>query len=235
MTKFNTDVVYKVTKEAKGKDLELGNLYFKNVPVTFAQVLKAGKKFNSEDTAYQLHLFINKDTMDKLEEIGLNKEMAEVGVTKIKKGSNRGNIKYKLDEHNENYKGMFAASFSRDTVKRNKTTGEFIKDIAPLKVVGAEGNPFTEEVGNGSICHVKMFSYKNEEGMLVVMLDTVVVLQHVPYTGKGGDFFDDELGLSVKATDKPEVDPELTQTKSKAPIDPQEPNGFDAFDDDIPF
>jgi hypothetical protein len=212
MTKFNTDVVYKVTKEAKGKDLELGNLYFKNVPVTFAQVLKAGKKFNSEDTAYQLHLFINKDTMDKLEGIGLNKEMAEVGVTKIKKGANRGKIKYKLDEHNENYKGMFAASFSRDTIKRDKD-GVITKTYEPLKVVDTEGNPFTEEVGNGSVCHVKMFAYRNEENMLVVMLDTVVVIDHVPYT-KGGDFFDNELGLSVKAADKPEVDPELAQIKS---------------------
>ncbi len=167
MSNFETDVVYKVTQEAKGKSLELGNLYLKNVPVTFAQVLKPGKKYNSDDTAYSVNVFIDADTKEKLEDIGLNKELCEVGVTKIKKGQNRGEVKYKLDEHNSPYKGMFAAQFSRNTVKRN-SEGEVVKELAPLKVVDSKGQPFTEEVGNGSICHVKMFAYLNTEEMLVV-------------------------------------------------------------------
>lgn len=250
MSKFNTDVVYKVIQEAKGKGLETGNLYFKNVPVTFAQVLKAGKKYQSEDTAYQLNLFISPATMDKLEEIGLNKEMAEVGVTKIKKGSNRGQIKYKLDEHNEPYEGMFAAQFSRNTVKRDKD-GVAVKQYDPLKLVDTNGEAFTQEVGNGSICHVKMFAYRNEDNMLVVMMDTVVVIEHVPYEG-GGDFFDDELGITVKAKSS-DIDEELAETpaptrskvvgkapekavskKGKAKPVEEETQGS-SFDDDIPF
>lgn len=221
MSKFTTDVVYKVTQEKKGKGLEMGNLYFKGVPVTFAQVLKAGKKYQSEDTAYQLNLFINKDTMEKVESIGLNKEFAEVGVTKIKKGANRGEFKYKLDEHNENYVGMFGAQFSRNTVKRDKE-GAVTKTYEPLKVIDAEGNPFSQEVGNGSVCNVKLFAYRNEEDMLVVMMDTVMIVEHVPYAGKGGDTFDDELGVTIKSAPKetkPAVDDELTSATDDSPVD----------------
>ena len=219
MSKYKTDVVYKVTQEAKGKNLEMGNLYLKSVPVTFAQVLKPGKMYQSEDTAYQLNLFINKDTMDKLDEIGINKEMAEVGVTKIKKGANRGEFKYKLDEHNENYKGMFAANFNRKTVKRDKD-GAVVKQYEPLKVVDAEGNPFTQEVGNGSVCHVKLFAYRNEENLLVVMLDTVVVIDHVAFE-RGGDSFDEELGINIKQSDKaPAIDPEFADEEEEVKTKP---------------
>ena len=221
MSKYQTSVVYKVTQERKGKGLEMGNLYFKNVPVTYAQVLKAGKKYQSTDTAYQLNLFIDKDTMDGVEKIGVNKEFAEVGVTKIKKGANRGELKYKLDEHNSPYEGMFAAQFSRNTVKRDKE-GAVIKNYEPLKVVDAEGNPFTQEVGNGSVCNVKLFAYRNEEDMLVCMLDTVVIVDHVPYT-KGGDSFDEELGILVKSSEGKEnnkgLDKELLDSPSAEDLD----------------
>jgi len=224
MSKFNTDVVYKVTQEKKGKGLELGYLYFKNVPVTFAQVLKPSKKYQSEDTAYQLNLFLNKDTATKAEEIGLNKELAEVGVTKIKKGPNRGQVKYKLDDHNTPFEGMFAAQFSRSTVKRDKD-GVATKTYEPLKVIDTNGDPFTQEVGNGSVCHVKLFAYRNEEEMLVVMMDTVVVVEHVPYV-KGEDSFDEELGISIKSSKKePKIDEEF-DSKSEETFDE---------DDGIPF
>ncbi len=232
MKTFKTDVVYKVTQEKKGKGLEMGNLYFKNVPVTFAQVLKAGKKYQSEDTAYQLNLFIDKETMTKVEAIGLNKEFAEVGVTKIKKGANRGEFKYKLDEHNEGYVGLFGAQFSRNTVKRDKD-GAITKTYEPLKVVDAEGNPFSQEVGNGSVCTVKLFAYRNEEDMLVVMMDTVMVIDHIPYTGKGGDAFDEELGVTIKSAavkekeEAKKVVEDLSASSSSAAVD--------SFDDDIPF
>lgn len=239
MSKFKTDVVYKVTQEAKGKNLEMGSLYFKNVPVTYAQVLKPGKKYSSDDTAYQLNLFINQDTMDKLDEIGINKEMAYVGVTKIKKGQRRGELKYPLDDTNKHYEGMFAANFSRNTVKRDKD-GAYVKDLAPLKVLDAQGNPFTQEVGNGSVCTVKMFAYRNSDNMLVVMLDTVVVIDHVPYN-RDDSYYDEELGITIKldtsqaSSDDVQDDELIEQPKTKAkptkaPVDvPDEPES------DCPF
>lgn len=198
MSKFKTDVTYKVVNEAKGGSLETGNLYFMGVPLTYAKVLAPSKKYGSEDTAYQLNLFINADTMEKLEEIGINKEFAEVGVTKIKKGVNRGKIKYELNDTHKDFEGMFAAQFSRDTVKRGKD-GEVVKKYVPLKVLDAKGRPFDQEIGNGSVCNIKTFAYRNSDGMLVVMLDTVVVVNHVPYIRESSDSFDEVLGLNIRA------------------------------------
>ena len=77
MSKFKTNAVYKVTKPAKGQDAELGSLYLTKVPVTFAQVIKPGNKYNSEDKAYSMNIFIDSSTMNKLDEIGINKELSE--------------------------------------------------------------------------------------------------------------------------------------------------------------
>ncbi len=189
---YKTDAVYKIIKEAKGKDLEQGNLYLMNVPVTFAAVIKATKKYQSEDLAWQTNLFVDKETKAKLDDIGINKEFAEVGVTKIKKGANRGNLKYPLSEHNEAYAGMFAAQFGRDVLNKK---GE---PRTPIKVVSPDGEAFTKDVGNGSICNIKMYGYRNEDGMLVVMLDTVVVVDHVPYERREG-LHDDILGVTIKS------------------------------------
>jgi hypothetical protein len=223
MSKYKTDVVYKMTQEAKGKGLEMGYLYFKNVPVTFAQVLKAVKKYQSDDTAYQLNLFIDAATMAKVEDIGLNKEFAEVGVTKIKKGANRGEFRYKLDEHNSGFADMFGARFDRNTVKRDKD-GVLVKEYEPLKVLDAQGNPFDQEVGNGSVCHVKLFAYRNSDNMLVVMMDTVVVVDHVPYS-RDNEYFDEELGITVKldntsqaSTEPPQDDEIVEAPKAKAKV-----------------
>lgn len=199
MSKFKTDVIYKVTQEAKAGGLEMGDLYFMNVPVTYAKVLQPAKKYQSEDMAYALNVFITAESMEKVEEIGVNKEFAEVGVTKIKKGQNRGKFKYPLDvEANAPFKDMFAAQLSRATVKRNDV-GEIVKEYTPLKVVDTKGVAFTKEVGNGSICHVKCFSYRNADGMLVLMMDTVVVVDHVEYIKPDGNNFDEILGIAIQA------------------------------------
>lgn len=237
MSKFKTNAVYKVTKPAKGQDAELGSLYLTKVPVTFAQVIKPGKKYNSEDKAYSMNIFIDASTMNKLDEIGINKELSEVGVTKIKKGKNRGSIKYPLNEHNENYEGMFAAQFSRDVVKRN-AEGEIVKKRTPLKVVDSEGNPFKEEVGNGSVCSVKLFAYRNSDEMLVLMLDTVVVIDHVPYE-KADGYYDEELGITIKTSEDKEssndIDEELISGSDSDDdyVDPD--SDSDDGDDGCPF
>lgn len=221
MKTFKTEVVYKVTKEAKGDSPEMGYLYLKNIPVTFAVVLAPKKKHKSEDLAYQVNAFINKDTHEKIDSIGVNKVFAEVGVTKKTKGENRGQVKYPLDERNSPYAGMFATQLTRETIKRDKKTNEITKKFDPLKLVDTEGNPFTEEVGNGSICHLKLFCYRSD-GMLNTQLDTVVVVDHVPFIHSGGDGFDEELGITVKSAAKevkPAIDPELTSTVDDLPLD----------------
>ena len=201
MSKYSTDVVYKVTQEKKGEKCEMGNIYFKNVPVTFAKVLVPAKKLQSEDKAYQVNIFINADTLTKVDEIGVNKTFAEVGVTKITKGANRGQVKFKLDEHNKDYEGMFAIQLSRETVKRDKKTDEITKVYDPLKVVDINGEPFTQEIGNGSVCTIKVFGYRNQDNLLCLQMDTFQVLEHVPYVGRNsdGDTFDEEMGVTIRS------------------------------------
>ncbi len=254
MSKYKTDVIYKIIKEAKGKDLEQGNLYFMNVPVTFAQIIKPGKKYQSEDLAWQLNLFVDQATKDKLDDIGINKELAQVGVTKIKKGGNRGNLKYPLDEHNKEFGGMWGAQFGRDVLNKNR------QPRTPLKTISPDGEDFTKEVGNGSVCNVKMYGYRNEDNMLVVMLDTVVVVDHVAYE-RGDGFHDDILGVTIKKKEVEEspvqggsvedtkVVPEDTskvapkQSKSTSTglgtvfvaVPPAPADDEDSFDDSVPF
>lgn len=219
MSKFDTSVKYNITQEAAGSKLEMGYLYLKNVPTTYAKVLAPAKKYQSDDSAYQMNIFINADTQEELEALGINKEMAEVDKTKIKKGARRGQLKYSsADEANADYAGMFAGQFSRDVLKRDKN-GAVEKEYTPLKVVDTQGNPFTEEVGNGSIVSVKLFCYRNSEGMLNTMLDTVVVVEHVPYIRESSDGYDPELGITVKSPAKaPAIDPELQSSSGEAQV-----------------
>lgn len=248
MSKFKTEVKYVVTQEAVGKKLEMGYLYLKNVPVSYAKVHEPAKKLNSDDKAYQLNVFIDADSMEAIDTLGVNKNFAEVGVTKITKGVNRGKLKYPVkdaegnDTANTPYAGMFACQFSRETVKRDPKTNEIVKTYEPLKVVYPDGELFTADIGNGSICTVKIFCYRNSENMLNTMMDTVVVLDHVEYIKAGGDGYDAELGLTVKSAPKaPAIDPELQSNSGEvsAPAKPKAaPKAAPVVEeelDDIPF
>ncbi|MBR7342231.1 hypothetical protein, partial [Klebsiella pneumoniae] len=72
-----------------------------------------------------------------------------------------------------------------------------------------------------------MFAYRNADNMLVVMLDTVVVREHVAYS-RDGDYYDEELGITIKAQAKAEPKTEASPTTSQP-----DPEDFDSSD--IPF
>jgi len=59
-------------------------------------------------------------------------------------------------------------------------------ELGPPKVVDAEGNKFTELVGNGSEVEVVVEVYDTVKG-LGTRLNEVRVLNHVPYTPADGD------------------------------------------------
>jgi hypothetical protein len=195
MSKFKTSAMYKVVTPAKGTGLESGSFYFKNVPVTYAKIQpdQIEKKYKKEDREWSLAAFIDSDTLGYCEDQPVNKGFSEVGKGKIKKGDNRGKIKFPLDnDAYKDFKGLHGFSIAcPEFTKKGK------KKV--VKVVDSKGKPFTEEVGNGSICTIKCFAYRNQDGELTITLDTVVVLEHVPYEG-GGDSsggFDDELGFEI--------------------------------------
>ena len=216
----------------KSGTLETFNVYIKNTPVFYAAVHEPKLKYNSTDKEFGLTAFVGEDTKDKLlDEVMLNKTFAQVGKDKTSKAPRR--IKYPLssqvEEGKVNYDvvdGMFGVGLAKP---------EFSKKGNPMSVnvIDAEGNTFTENVGNGSVCTLKLFGYKNQDGQLTVTLDTVQVIEHIPYEGKtSADSVDDDvLGVSYKVK-KADVKP-AEQEAPKAT--PQPAPDFDSFDDDIPF
>lgn len=177
-------------------------LYLKNVPVFFAKILELGKKYQSEDLEYQMTVFVDTETREKLElpvdedGIALNKELKEVGKdrNKLKK------IKYPLQsqlKEGENTSYDTVDGLHGMSLSLNELTKKGNKSI--LKVVDKDGKDWdkTKAIGNGSILHVKCFGYRNQDEQLVVFPNLVVVVDHVPYEGNtGGIVQDDVLGVS---------------------------------------
>lgn len=232
-----------VLKELPKKgDLETFNLYLKNVPVFYPVVHEAKKKYQSEEKEFSVTVFIDEPTKDKLEdEVAVNKTFAKVGVSKTAKPPKR--IKYPLSSQAEegklNYdevEGMWGFTVTRPefSKKGNKQT---------INVIDKDGNAFTENVGNGSVCNIKLFAYKNRDSQLVVTLDTLQVIEHVAYeTAASSDSVDDDvLGVSYKVKKaEPVVEQPVQQEK---PVPQERPKAqakvepAPDFDDDesLPF
>jgi hypothetical protein len=210
----------------KSGTLETFNVYIKNAPVFYAAVHEPKLKYQSTDKEFSLTAFVDEETKDKLiDEVMLNKSFAQVGKDKTSKAPRR--IKYPLssqvEEGKVNYDvvdGLFGFNVAKP---------EFSKKGNPMSVnvIDAEGNTFTENVGNGSVCTLKLFGYKNQDGQLTVTLDTVQVIEHIPYEGKtsADSVEDDVLGVSYKVK-KADVKP-AEQEAPKQPAPEQEAEGFD--------
>lgn len=215
----------------KSGTLETFNVYIKNTPVFYAAVHEPKLKYQSTDKEFSLTSFVDEETKDKLiDEVMLNKSFAQVGKDKTSKAPRR--IKYPLssqvEEGKVNYDvvdGLFGFNVAKP---------EFSKKGNPMSVnvIDAEGNAFTENVGNGSICTLKLFGYKNQDGQLTVTLDTVQVIDHVPYEGKtsADSVEDDVLGVSYKVK-KAEGKPAEQEAPKAAPqSEPEEDES-----QDLPF
>lgn len=199
----------------KSGTLETFNVYVKNTPVFYAAVHTAKPKYQSTDKEFSLTAFVSEETKDQLlDEVMVNKTFALVGKDKTSKPPRR--TKYPLssqvEEGKVNYDvvdGMYGFSLAKP---------EFSKkgNAMSVNVIDLEGKPFTENIGNGSVVNLKLFGYKNQDNQLVVTLDTVQVVEHIPYEAKGAadSVEDDVLGVSysVKKADKPVAPaPQATQ------------------------
>lgn len=229
----------------KSNGLESANLYIKDAVVFYASVHEPKKKYNSEDKEFGVTVFIDEETKDKLlDEVMVNKTFSLVGKDKTNKPPRR--IKFPLSSQAEEGKvnydvvdGMYGfnvakAEFSK---KGNKMF---------VNVIDKEGNDFKEDVGNGSVCTLKLFGYRNQDGQLCVSLDTLQVLEHVPYEGKSssGEVADDVLGVSYKAK-KAEPKDEATQEQNESELavpsksakakKPEPTPDSDDFNEDLPF
>lgn len=217
----------------KSGTLETFNVYILNTPVFYASVHDVRAKYQSLDKEFSLQSFVSEETKDKLiDEVMLNKTFAEVGVTKTSKAPRR--IKFPLssqvEEGKVNYdvvKGMhgFTVAKPEFSKKGNKMT---------VNVIDKDGNAFTDNIGNGSICTLKLFGYKNVEGQLTVTIDTVQVIEHIPYEGKSSsdEVVDDVMGSYKVKKAEPKVEEKEEAPKPKAAPQP-EPE--DEEEDPLPF
>lgn len=217
----------------KSGSLETLNIYVMNAIVYYPVVHEPQKKYQSEDREYSILCFVDEEAKDKLlDEVLVNKTFALVGKDKTSKPPRR--IKFPLssqvEEGKVNYdivEGMYGFTVARP---------EFSKQGKPMtiNVIDKDGNEFTDNIGNGSVCNIKMFAYRNQDDQAVVMLDTVQVIEHVPYEAKGGSgsVEDDVLGVTYK-TKQAGASQEAVE-EQKATKKQPDPN-LDNFDDDIPF
>lgn len=217
--------------------LETCNLYIKDATVFYAVVHEPKKKYQSEDREYSVTVFVDEETKDKLlDEVMVNKSFALVGKDKTSKPPRR--IKYPLSSQTEEGKvnydvvdGMYGFTVAKP---------EFSKKGNPMtvNVIDKDGKAFTENVGNGSVCTLKLFGYRNQDNQLVVTLDTLQVLEHVPYEAKvaAESVDDDVLGVSynVKKTEKAEEVVKEEPKKAKPPVKQEIVEDLDDSSD-LPF
>lgn len=219
----------------KSGTLETFNVYVLNAPVFYAAVHTPKSKYQSTDKEFSLTAFVDEATKDKLlDEVMLNKGFALVGKDKTTKPPRR--LKYPLSSqveegktHYDVVEGMYGFGLAKP---------EFSKKNNPMtvNVIDTEGKAFTQDIGNGSICTLKLFGYRNPEGQLTVTLDTVQVIEHIPYEGKtSADSVDDDvLGVSYKVK-KAEVKQEEAQADKPTPKAAPEPEPEDEEEDPLPF
>ena len=235
MTK-KTEIIVK--ELPKSGTLETCNLYIKNAVVFYPVVHEAKLKYQSTDKEFSVTVFVDEESKDRLlDEVMVNKTFAEVGVSKTSKPPRK--IKYMLSSQAEEGKVNY------DIVKGlwgfNVAKPEFSKkgNRMSVNVIDLEGKPFTENVGNGSVVNLKLFGYKNVDNQLVVTLDTMQVVEHVPFESKGSadSIQDDVFGVSYsikKAESKVEQEQPVA-VKQAAKQAPSPAQDFDSFDDELPF
>lgn len=219
----------------KSGTLETFNVYILNTPVFYAKVHDVKFKYQSTtDKEYSLTSFVDEETKDKLlDEVMLNKTFAQVGKDKTSKAPRR--IKFPLssqvEEGKTNYDvvdGLFGFTVAKPEFSKagNKMS---------VNVIDKDGKEFTADIGNGSVCTLKLFGYKNQDGQLTVTLDTVQVIEHVPYENKGGDgnVVDDVLG--TYALKKVEAKAEEQEAPAPKPEAAPQPEPEEDELSDLPF
>lgn len=220
-----------VVKKVKQNGFENELVYIKNAICYYASVHEPKNKWVPEGQVkgslgkeYSITLFVDKECADELQDkVLLNKTFAKVGVDKNKKRV----IKYPLtsqlpkpkdgEKEKKGYDevdGLYGAQFS--TPQLSKKGKPF-----SVTVIGTDGQPFEELIGNGSKVTVKLTGYRNTDGLLNTRIELVQVIDHVPFEERefDGNIVDDELGI----------------TYTRKAVKKDDPKPSDSEDDGIPF
>lgn len=224
-----TEVIVRDLPKTGG--LETLNIYIKNAVVFYAAVHEAKKKYQSEAKEFSAQVFVDEEAKDRLlDEVMVNKTFAEVGVTKTSKPPRK--IKFmtsnQAEEGKVNYdvvKGLWGFSVAKP---------EFSKKNNPMtvNVIDTDGQAFTDNIGNGSVVNLKLFGYRNVDNQVVVTLDTVQVVEHIPYESRAAsDSVEDDILGSYKVKKVEAKVEETPAPKAKAP----EPEEIADEEDLLPF
>ena len=76
-------------------------------------------------------------------------------------------------------------------VAKRSTKAKSGKDVAAPKLVDAKLAPFTEDIGNGSVCNINVTLFPWKKGQrtgIKLYLNAVQVVNHVAYSTGGDDF-----------------------------------------------
>lgn len=190
-----TDII--VQKE-KYQNTVFENVYFKNVPIYYAKVQEAAPKYQDPDhKEYSLDIFIDDDSLEKLDELIVNKQTFKVGVDKNK----FKNVKYPEDTF-ELVKGLNGLKLSLPELKKDGTANRLlvVKDKAEFK----------ELLGNGTVVTIKCSGWRNKEGLLNISPRIISVVDHVPYEKGPVRIKDDILGIDIEL-EEPKTEAELDQ------------------------
>ena len=186
-------IINRLATDKKG--FESGDIYIKDAVAYWSVVYEPKTKLKSTDKEYAITLFVDSDDRKILEEdLLFNKTFFEVGRDKNKFKQVKFKTSKQASEDEFNYdsvEGLHGAQF---------TCAEFNKKGKKnvIAVYGPDGEKFDEDIGNGSKVLVKLFCYRNQEGMLNTMLKAVKVLEHVPYSSGGsGEVFDDVMNVTI--------------------------------------
>lgn len=232
MSTVKTNVIVKPLPKSNG--LESANIYLMNCPVYFAVVHEPKLKYQSQEKEFSVTVFVDEATKDKLlDEVMVNKTFSQVGVSKTSKPPRR--IKFALSSQTEEGKTSY------DDVDGlwgfNVTKNELSKKGKKMfvNVIGKDNKAFTENVGNNSICNIKLFGYVNQDSQYVVSLDTLQVIEHVVFEGKTGSdgTVTDEV-FGTYSLNKAEDSVEDIQQVTQKPVQQQQQAEEEDFSD-IPF
>lgn len=213
-------------KHLKEKNGE--TLYIKNVPVVYASVHETKQKYQSKEREYSFQVFLSQEDRDELEEnVMVNKELFEVGKDRNK----RKKIKFPVKDAEGNetaftpYKGLHGITLTlNEKTKKGKRNN--------LVVVGPDGKPTKELIGNGSTISVKLFGYRNQDDMLVIMPNLIKVHDLVPYEGGASGVHDDELGVDLSFEEAGINNDKGTEESEQDDSDDFDDAPFDSDDDD---
>lgn len=171
--------------------------------VQYANVYKPRLAYKSKtDYEYSINIFVDKEDVTACDDIPLNKTFFEVGVDKNKKKA----IKYPLETHQE-FEGKFGCGINRPAENKQGVK-------AFITVIDIDRKPFKKLIGNGSKVKIKCFGWRNEDGLLSINLDTLQVLEHVPYVENNivtddefGGAYEREVGASAAQDDEDDMSP----------------------------